>query len=405
MSVEVSDKIRALISRQPEGHALLREFYKDADVYETEMRAIFGHHWLYGGHVSQFPNIGDYHLVEFDTESIIIVRTGEMDFAGHLNVCRHRGSQICLEPQGSVRSFTCPYHAWAYGLDGQLLAATQMDEGFDKSDYNLHSVHLENLNGFLLISLSKNPPDLTRMRQSLSPKLDLFDTANLKLAQQTSYEIPSNWKLAVENYQECYHCAPAHKEFAQIHAMAKPLNRFQNLKNEYEERHLDKPIMSEVNAYFDLAKPGDEGFQYGRNPLNEGCKSGSKTGQALAPLLGELEAFTGGASELMLGPLMYFLIYDDHIVGYRFLPRDQNNCVCDVYWFVRQDAAPGKDYQLKDLTWLWDVTTQADKRIISDNQNGVNSRFYTPGPLSQMEHFLLSFLRWYLQTIKTASQN
>ena len=182
--------------------------------------------------------------------------------------------------------------------------------------------------------------------------------------------------------------------------MARPLESFKDLKAGYDAAMGPQVIMSEYNAYFDQAAPGTEGFQYGRNPLLPGCQSGSKSGTPLAPLLGEITDYTGGASELMLGPFMYFLIYDDHMVGYRFRPVSIDQCICDVYWFVDGAAQQGRDYDLETLTWLWDVTTQADKTIISNNQAGVNSRFYEPGPLSEMEHFLQSFLRWYLASMR-----
>ena len=155
----------------------------------------------------------------------------------------------------------------------------------------------------------------------------------------------------------------------------------------------------ELNRYFDLAEKGQEGYQYDRNPLLRGALSGSLGGKPVAPLLGSLKEYDGGASELMIGPLSYFLIYDDHMLGYRFLPVSADECICDVYWFVNESAVEGKDYQLDQLTWLWDVTTQADKTIIMNNQKGVDSRFYQPGRLSEMESFQQSFLTWYLQTL------
>ena len=102
----------------------------------------------------------------------------------------------------------------------------------------------------------------------------------------------------------------------------------------------------------------------------------------------------------MIGPVMFFLLYDDHVVGYRFLPVSQDECVCDIFWFVDKAAVAGEDYSLSALTWLWDVTTIADKTIITNNQKGVNSKFYTPGRLSNMESFQQSFLNWYVQSIQ-----
>ena len=116
-------------------------------------------------------------------------------------------------------------------------------------------------------------------------------------------------------------------------------------------------------------------------------------------MLGKLTEYDYGASELMIGPLMFFLIYDDHIVGYRFTPLSVDNCVCDIFWMVRDDAVENIDYNINNLTWLWDTTTVADKTIIMNNQKGINSKFYSPGRLSLMENFQKNFLDWYIKTI------
>lgn len=399
MPFSQSAKIKQLIGAQRHGYSLAQGFYSDPDVYQAEIENIFLKHWLYAGHVSQISSVGDYLTVEFDSESVIVVRTSNGEIKAHMNVCRHRGSRICLEHSGTHKSLICPYHAWSYNLDGELISARNMSEDFEPAQHSLHSVKVELLGGFIYICLSDNPPSLTELRQDLQAIFELFDTQFIKLADSKSYTIAANWKLAVENYQECYHCAPSHMEFAKIHAMAKSPKVFQKAKQTFKQGNTHNPKFIELNRYFDLAEQGQEGYQYDRNPLLRHALSGSEDGQPVAPLLGSLREFDGGASELMIGPLSYFLIYDDHILGYRFLPTSKDECVCEVYWFVNESAIEGRDYQLEQLTWLWDVTTQADKSIIMNNQKGVNSRFYEAGRLSEMESFQQSFLNWYLQVL------
>ncbi|MGK0372604.1 MAG: Rieske 2Fe-2S family protein [Glaciecola sp.] len=399
MTFSISDKINQLVAAQRQGFSLEQDFYKDIDVYRTEINQIFLKHWLYAGHVSQIPNAGDYVTFEFDTESVIVVRTATDDIKAYMNVCRHRGSRICLEQSGSLKALTCPYHAWSYNLAGELISARNMPDDFARSENGLHKVNIAIIGGLIFICLSENPPSITSLSKELMPIFDTFGFHSMKLAEQKSYRIPANWKLAVENYQECYHCATSHQEFAQIHAMAKPPKLFQQAKTDYAQANRDDPKFKEVNCYFGLAEQGQEGFQYDRNPLIRGARSGSLGGKPVAPLLGSLQNYDGGASELMIGPLSYFLIYDDHMIGYRFLPVSVDECVCVVSWFVNGSAVQGADYQLDQLTWLWDVTTQADKKIIKNNQKGVDSRFYQPGRLSEMETFQQSFLDWYLNAL------
>jgi Rieske 2Fe-2S family protein len=399
MAQSQADKINQLLAAQQPGYSLAQGFYQDPDVYQAEVNKIFLKHWLYAGHESQILKSGDYFTFEFDSESIIVVRTATGAIKAHMNVCRHRGSRICLTKSGSQKSLTCPYHAWSYNLDGELISARNMPEDFDSSQHGLHQVNVSSIGGFIFVCLSDNPASLSALRNDLAEVFDVFGFENIKLAEHKSYRIGANWKLAVENYQECYHCAPSHQEFAKIHAMAKSPKLFQQAKADFWQANKGNAKFSQHNRYFSLAKQGQEGYQYDRNPLLGKTVSGSVDGSPLAPLLGSLENYDGGASELMIGPLSYFLIYDDHVVSYRFLPVSKDECVCDVSWFVADSAVEGQDYQLDKLTWLWDVTTQADKDIIVNNQLGVNSRFYQPGRLSEMESFQQSFLHWYLQAL------
>ncbi len=399
MTTTTSDRIGQLVNNQKLGFSLEQAFYKDPEIYQTELSQIFSKHWLYAGHTSQIPNTGNYVTFEVGTESIIIVRAANGDIKAHINVCRHRGSRICLEPSGKTNMLTCPYHAWSYNLEGQLIAARNMPTDFDRTSNGLHPAKVELIGGFIFICLNEAPLSLASLRSDLNDITELFGLGDMKLAEQKSYSVAANWKLAVENYQECYHCAPSHQEFARVHLMGKPPEVFEKAKNEYWLANQGNPKFKAFNRYFDLAESGQEGYQYDRNPLLSGALSGSSGGKAVAPLLGSLQTYDGGASELMIGPLSFFLIYDDHMLCYRFLPTSVDECVCQVCWFVNQSAVEGEDYNLEQLTWLWDLTTKADKTIITNNQKGLNSRYYQPGRLSEMEAFQQSFLNWYIKAL------
>lgn len=388
-----------LVNDYQYGYSLEREFYKNQKIYDTEIEKIFFKNWLLAGHVSQLPNIGDFFLLEFDTESIIIVRTKEGDIKAHLNVCRHRGSRICLQKEGNAKSFVCPYHAWGYNLNGELTAARFMDEHFDKEKNGLHKVHIDFIGGLIFISLAQNPLSFEAMKEDLKDVFKQFGFDNMKLAKQKTFPIAANWKLATENYQECYHCAPSHQEFAKIHAMAQNPENFKEQKKHYIQNSQTNIRCTPSDFYFDLAPKDNECYQYDRNPLLQNMKSGSLGGKPVAPFLGIINEYDGGASELMIGPVNFFLLYNDYMVGYRFMPLSIDTCKCDVFWFVNGNAQENIDYNVDELTWLWDVTTQADEEIIINNQKGVNSHFYKPGKLSKMEYFEQNFLNWYLRAI------
>lgn len=396
----IDTNISHLIESYTPGYSLDQEFYKSPEVYKKEIEEVFLKRWILAGHVSQIPNSGDFFLVEFDQESVIVTRAKSGDVKAHLNVCRHRGSHICLEKHGNTKLFTCPYHAWSYDLEGKLVAARMMGDDFDKSENSLHQANVELVGGLIFICLSDNPPSLSAMKEDLGDTFKMFGFDHMKLAEQKTYSIPANWKLALENYQECYHCTPSHKEFSQIHALAQHPEKFAIAKQAYDARDDLEIRIKPSPFFFDMEKKGQEGYEYARYPMLPGLKSGTLGGKPAAPFLGNITKYDSASSEFMTGPVTFFLIYNDHMVSYRFMPISIDECVCDIFWFVHEDAKEGTDYDLENLTWLWDVTTQADKEIIVNNQKGVNSHFYKPGKLAGMETQLQHFLNWYLKTIK-----
>ena len=101
----------------------------------------------------------------------------------------------------------------------------------------------------------------------------------------------------------------------------------------------------------------------------------------------------------MLGPTTFALVYADHAVLYSFVPRDLHRTDMTLTWLVREGARAGVDYDLERLTWLWHVTTADDKRIVDLNEQGVNSRFYRPGPYTTMEREARRYAEWYLGVI------
>ena len=211
--------IAELIADQKPGYSLDQRFYTDPDIYRLEIERIINRNWILAGHVSQLPDPGDFKVLNVARESAIIVRGSDGELQGVANVCRHRGSLVCLEPDGHAEKFTCPYHGWMYDIDGNLVAARDMPDDFDKAEYGLKSVSDDVLHGLMFVCFTDAPPSLEGAKRDLAEPMAMFDFENLKVAAQKSYDIPANWKLSIENYQECYHCAPAHPEYARMHTL------------------------------------------------------------------------------------------------------------------------------------------------------------------------------------------
>ena len=395
--------IKELLNHHQEDWSLDQRFYKDESIFDLEKNHIFYDSWIFIGHESQIPNKGDYFVYKLLDEEIIVLRNKENEVKAFFNVCRHRGSRICLEESGNTSRFSCPYHSWTYNLDGKLLAAKSLREGIDKSTLGLHPCNIASVSGMLLINLSDNPQSLANLQSDLKEPFKMFGFEDLKVAAHKNYPIASNWKLAVENYQECYHCAPAHPEYSLSHSLKIEDEPGFDEAQEKMMKNLESCGLREfeVNKDFSNKDPNQEQYAYSRYALFDGYMTGSKDGKPLAPLLGDIKEFNQGCSDFNIGPVSYFLAYCDHIVGYIFTPVSQNQCQCDIYWLVNKDAEEGKDYDKDKLMWLWDVTTYADETIIVNNQKGVNSIKYKSGPYTDKEQSTRRFIKWYLSELKS----
>ena len=396
-----SNSIMELIAAQKPGYSLDQRFYTDPDIYEFELERVINRNWILAGHQSELPDAGDFKVFRVARDSAIIVRSRDGSIKAFANVCRHRGSLVCLEQKGNAKKFTCPYHGWMYDTDGNLSAARNMPDDFDMASHGLHKVSLEIVHGLMFVCFSDSPPSIENCRKDLAEPMAMFGFEDLQVAAYKDYAIPANWKLSIENYQECYHCATAHPDYARMHTLMLDRKKRERVQDHMLEKMPTCGLREIDIDYVDTAaRPGEIGYGYSRTALFEGYKTGSEDGEPLAPLLGDLSDYDGGASDFSFGAFSFLLAYSDHVVAYVFTPVDINNSKCEIYWLVRGDAIAGKDYDVDKLTWLWDVTTEADKTIIVNNFRGVQSHYYQPGPFSGMESAERSYIEWILQEMQ-----
>jgi len=392
---------RALARLKP-GHALPQEFYCDPQIFERERRRLLERHWHCAGHHSQIPETGDFFTTELFGESLILVRGADAEVYALINVCRHRGSRVCTQRAGRARGgFICPYHAWNYALDGTLKAAARMPKGFERSRHGLRRAHCRVLEGLIFVSFADQPLSLDSVADLLAGTARVYGWADAQVAYRESYPVNANWKLAVENYMECYHCGPAHEEYSRFHLYARPaaLNAEADERVRARARSLGIEI-AEVSRWGRNAPPGHEGGGSLRSALAEGTVSGSDDGKPLAPLMGQFRDYDGGVTFFDVGLTSDFLAYPDHGLIYRFIPRTVSSTEMEVLWLVNGTARAGADYDPERLTWLWKVTSVADKRIIELNQQGINSQYYEPGPYSEMEQDTRRYVDWLLAELQ-----
>jgi Rieske 2Fe-2S family protein len=397
-SLDLSARIR---NHQP-GHALARDFYTDPVIFESDMQRMLLRHWFCAGHVSSIPRAGDYLLVDLGSESVIIMRNPAGEVRALLNVCRHRGSRLLTGRSGKAQSarLTCPYHAWTYDLDGNLMVARQMPESFRRADAALKTLPVRIMEGLIFTTFAKDPLDLEFAADALARSAGVHGWATAKVAHREMYSIKANWKLAVENYMECYHCTPAHPEFAKRHAFARPTAQREEAERAGRRRAEALGIVvPDVDQYGIAAGAGRETVGVMRSALHDGIASATDDGRSVGRLMGSFSASDGNSTYFDIGPISDFLAYPDHGVIYRFIPKTVDHTEMEVLWLVHPDAVEGVDYEVERLTWLWKTTSAEDKKIVEMNQAGVNSRYFEPGPYSLQETYAARFVDWYLSEL------
>ncbi|MBK1787658.1 aromatic ring-hydroxylating oxygenase subunit alpha [Prauserella cavernicola] len=200
--------------------------YTDPALFEREQRRIFQAHWFAAARSSDLPDPGAFRTVDVGGESVLIVRGRDRSLRAFLNVCRHRGARLCVEDSGAVRrSLQCPYHAWTYGLDGSLIAAPNLNSmhDVDRGEYGLITVALREWLGTVWVCLADEPPSFADSVQSAvtgrlgdDEAIEEWGIDELVVGRRITYDVKANWKLIVENFMECYHCATIHPELTEV---------------------------------------------------------------------------------------------------------------------------------------------------------------------------------------------
>ncbi|MDG1739383.1 MAG: aromatic ring-hydroxylating dioxygenase subunit alpha [Paracoccaceae bacterium] len=196
-----------------EATTLPPEVYKSQEWYDREVETIFLKSWLLATREEEIPNPGDYVRIDIVEEPLIILR----DYDGIVRAlsasCRHRGSEL-VAGKGNCKLLKCPYHAWSYKLNGELVAAPSMEDakGFDKADYTLPSVRAEIWAGFVFINFNENAEPLLESLGNLPKRFASYNMQDMKVTRKWENRFNANWKIWVENSREGYHVRTVHRE-------------------------------------------------------------------------------------------------------------------------------------------------------------------------------------------------
>ena len=389
-----------------EGLTIPAEYYLDMEHYKEDERYIADNFWLMADNVKRIPEPGDFFVFKFGLrQSVVIVRGEDQEIRAFHNVCRHRGSRLCMHDEdprprddeslsvkqlgesGKTQSFRCPYHAWLYDLDGSLIDAQNMHDDFDMVNSGLVPCHMRVEEGHIFLNFSQaaEPPPFERLTKGgdYFEFAEKYGIADLKIAARQSYPIQGNWKLALENFLECYHCGASHKTLVKTHDFDYTLTPSQKKRRQ-----------SRISVWL-----GRE-MAEGSGKLNPGFESGSLDGKKLAPLLPKLKEWAHITDRVdTYWSTGYWRSYDDYVAVARFTPRGPESTDAEIVWLVHPDAVEGKDYDPDDLMALWDITIREDAWLVENNHVGVESGGYRAGHYAPAEGWPKDFIAWYMNEV------
>ena len=401
----VSASIADLIQRRRSGYSLDQPFYKTPEIFETDLNRIYRRHWLLAGPTCRLKRNGDYFTYQVANDSLVILRDESGEVRAFHNVCRHRGSRVCLDEQGHAKRLVCPYHNWGYGLDGALCSARHLPEEVDQTSLGLHPVKVREVAGLIFVCLADEPPDFTHTAADMSEYLAPHGLDRTRLCRRSVEIIRANWKVVAENFWECYHCALTHPEFCGVMSYAHAKNNERLLD---ERQHFERAWEATTRQRgFKVGRieMSDRGLhQGGRVAIRPGFVTQSRDGQPLAPLLGSYTEYDGGITSFMHFPLIWYAVSNDHALLTRFTPVSPLETELELTWLVREDAVEGRDYDPDAVCWLWEVTAAQDKTICENNQRGILSSRYQPGPYSTTESSVDEFVSWYLRELTSPAK-
>lgn len=389
------ENVEQLLHDYRSGYSLGQRFYKDQEVFDAEIQAIWLQKWLFAGLACEIKELGAWFKVDIGNASAIVIRSMDGQIRGFHNTCRHRGSRICLAEKGRSRNLTCPYHQWTYDSQGALLFAREMSHEFDKSLHGLKPLHVENISGYIFVSFADEPESFEDFKAVTAPYLGPHALSEAKVAFESTIIEKANWKLVVENNRECYHCRVGHPELLRTISEVEDTSDPKCDPTFVVKSRQDEQRWHAQNLPFKLSN-ATPGWQIVRVPMSNGLSFTMDGQPASSRLMGELPDFDVGSVRLLHFPNTWNHALGDHAIAFRVTPIDAQTTAVTTKWLVHADAVEGVDYDLDNLTKVWLATNDQDRTLAENNQLGINSPAYQPGPFSQQnEYGVMAFIDWY----------
>ena len=347
------------------------DFYTSPEIQALERERIFRREWLCVARVEELESPGDYRTMRIAGEPILVCRAKSGALHAFFNVCRHRGTEV-VEGSGNRQSFQCPYHAWTYDLEGNLLGAPYTDEiqGFDRVHFGLKAIALDTWGGFVFVNLD---PDCAPLAEALGSFAQIFAPyrpEDCRLAFKIHMEFDSNWKAIAENLVDIYHLATLH---ADSFGSKQPLDSYE----------------------FHTYPWGYTGRFRGVSPMT----LDGKPRYGFMPWLEGKHLEYGYSAHLF--PNMGFYARQDNIHWITEWPLDVDRCVADLHIMFPKSFHEREDFEEKlgDYEECFRLVIDEDRSMITSLQNGFSSQGFEPGPMSKFERSVQHLIQYNLEKI------
>ena len=340
--------------------------YFDLAVLQWERAHVFSG-WICVGRSSDVPDEGSMATYSVGASSVLVVRDSTGELQAFENACRHRGHELL--PCGETakrRAIVCPYHAWTYDFDGGLRGAPSLPRGdaFDQTEFALNAMPVSDWHGWIFVDPGGAAGDFTSHVGELEAIVAPYDAERLRTAVSHDYHVAANWKVIVENYQECYHCPSIHPELTRV----SPPRSGENLRTE-----------------------GD--WVGGWMELREGAETMSLDGRSNGVVMARLDEHEQRTvMYVVVMPNLLISLHPDYVMSHLLMPVAPDLTRVQCSWAFPPEAYERPGFDPSYAVDFWDLTNRQDWAACESVQRGMRSPQYTPGPLAPEEDGVYQFV-------------
>ena len=351
--------------------------YHSDEIYELDREKVFFRNWLYLARAERLPRPGSWLRFDIAGESILLVRGQDEQIRGFYNVCRHRGSRLCDDEQGEVRTYLrCPYHAWGYALDGTLAITPLVEpDEVDRDNLALWPVRVDVWEGFVFVNLSREepPPLLDFLADQQDHPLDIarVGLGELRIGHVSTVDVQANWKILLENYNECLHCPTVHPELVAV-----------------------IPAYRKGSIF-------EQGREDGGVTLADGRTAVAADPRLRLPLLpgtranGDASAYFGA----LVYPSMFLDVDGSSALATAVHPTGPRSCRLVTEYLFSPDAFDDPSFDPRPVVEFNDLVTAQDNEVCERVQRGVTSRAFDHGVFPAKDSWVYEFDQRYLRDV------